>query len=159
MMFFYAKSKHKDREITKLKIFGAIYDTHIEDYRTKWHEIKETEKHPQHYQIIYYPIDLHRVANKIKTTPDIIHQVLYYYDDIYTQNKKHLFTFVADTKSWSINFPLICVELGELQEKFDYEQNLRNSAKTSAIAAWIAIVAAILAMIISILNKGGNCGM
>jgi len=126
--------KTNDRDLTKLKIFGAIYDTHIDSYRKKWQEIKGCEEHEQKHEIIYYPVDLHKVANKIKATPDIIHQILYYYDNLYTQDKKHFFTYIQNSKSWSINFPLLCVKLGELQEKFDYEQSVRNSTKVSAIA-------------------------
>jgi hypothetical protein len=149
------RTEYKDRDITKLKIFGAIYDTHIDEYRKKWQEIVKAEKSPERYQVIYYPVDLYKVAGKIKTTPDIIHQILYYYDDLYTQDKKHFFTFIQNSKSWSINFPLLCVELGELQGKNDYEQSLRNSTKISAIASLLAVIISLLALIISVvsLNK------
>jgi hypothetical protein len=143
-----AKDKYKDRDITKLKIFAAIYDTHIDEYRKKWQEIKEKGIHPEHYQIIYYPVDLGKVAENIKTTPDIIHQVLYYYDDLYTQEKKHLFTGIQNT-GWCINFPLMCVLLGEAQEKYDYEQSIRNSTKVSAIASLLAVIISVVALIIS----------
>jgi hypothetical protein len=144
----YVINKYEDRDITKLKIFGAIYDTHIDEYRKKWQEVKEKEKHPEHYQIIYYPIDLYKVAEKVKTTPDIIHQVLYYYDDLYSQDKKHLFTTIQN-EGWCINFPLMCVLLGESQEKYDYEQSIRNSTKISAIASLLAVIISLLALLIS----------
>ncbi len=145
-----ATNKYKDRDITKLKIFAAIYDTHIEKYRKNWREIVEEKKHPD-YQVIYYPIDLYKVAEKIKTTPDIIHQVLYYYDDLYTQDKKHLFATIQN-EGWCINFPLLCVELGELQGKYDYEQSLRNSTKVSAIASILAVIISLLALVISTIS-------
>jgi len=141
------KDKYRDRDITKLKIFSAIYDTHIEEYQKNWQEIIKEKKHPD-YQVIYYPIDLHKVAKIIKTTPDIIHQVLYYYDDIYTQDKKHLFTTIQND-GWCINFPLMCVLLGEAQEKSDYEQSIRNSTKVAAIASFLAVIISVVALIIS----------
>ena len=146
--------KSCDRDLTKLKIFGAIYDTHIDDYRKKWQEIKECENHPQHYEVIYYPIDLNEVAEKIKTTPHILHQILYYYDSIYKEDEKHFFTHIQASKAWSINFPLLCVKLGELQEKFDYEESLRKCAKLSTIASLIAIVISLVALIMTF--KTGN---
>lgn len=142
----YIICKHKDREITKLKIFGAIYDTHIDEYRKKWQEIKDNSKHPEHYQVIFCPVDFDKVAKGINTTPDIVHQVLYYYDDLYKQDKKHFFTFLQAPNSWCINFPLLCVELGEAQEKFDYEQSLRNSAKISTFASIAALIISLLAL-------------
>ena len=138
-----------DRDLTKLKIFGAIYDTHIDEYQKKWQEITKTEKNPEHYKVIYYPVDLFKVAEKIKTTPDIIHQILYYYDDLYKQDKKHFFTTIQN-EGWCINFPLLCVLLGESQEKYNYEQSLRNSAKISAIASCLAIIISALALFISL---------
>ena len=140
--------KYKDRDITKLKIFGAIYDTHITEYRKRWKEIEE--KRPNDFQLIYYPIDFHKVAKKIKTTPDIIHQVLYYYDGLYAQGNKHFFTTI-NNDGWCINFPLLCVELGESQEKYDYEQSLRNSTKVSAIASILAVIVSLLALAISVI--------
>jgi len=104
------------------------------------------------HEVIYYPVDLEKAAKKNGATPDILHQVLYYYDSIYTEDKKHFFTFIQNSKSWSINFPLLCVKLGELQEKFDYEQSVRNSTKVSAIAACIAVLVSLVALCISFLN-------
>jgi hypothetical protein len=143
-----------DRELTKLKIFGAIYDLHIEDYRKNWKDIKETEENSRNHEMIYYPIDLYKVADVIKATPDIINQILYYYDDIYTKNNKYFYNKTQG--KWKINFPLLCVKLAELQEKFDYEESLRRSAKISSSASLIAIVVSTFALIVSIIMSIKN---
>lgn len=148
--------KNNDRELTILKIFGAIYDTHIDDYNKKWQEIKGCKEHKQKHEIIYSPVKLCKVADKIKTTPDIVHQILYYYDDLYTQDDKHFFTYIQNSESWSINFPLLCVKLGESQEKFDYEQSIRNSTRVSAIAAFMAILVSLVTLSVFFLRNSNS---
>lgn len=137
--------KRRDRNLTKLKIFGAIYDIHFDSYMENLDHINKGGLSGQD-KLIDYPIDIYKVAETSHTTYTFIYQILLYYDELYTRNNKHFFSIEGGSK---INFPLLCVKLGELQEKFDYEDSLRRSANISATASSIAIVISVAALIIS----------
>lgn len=136
-------TKRRNKEITRRRLFECIYDLHICQYASL--------KLEQRVEQIYFPVDVPKIAQALGASTGIVHQILYYYDSVYTKDKKHFFTCTNSPEGgkWSVNFPLLCLLLGELREKEAHDTSIRCSAMISASAAWAATIVAVVALIIS----------
>ncbi|MBT3321621.1 MAG: hypothetical protein HN392_04975 [Anaerolineae bacterium] len=122
---------------TDLEILNVIYEQYYEEFKNYTKEDKSRDAK------IYVPIDVQKIASKLKVDVDIVFGRLYYHLDQKFRYKQDdgssipFFALKAGNDIHSVNFPFLASVLA----------SLRDDAKKHRISIWIAIVSLIIALI------------
>lgn len=130
---------------TDLEILDHIYKTYTDDFRK--YPIDDSDRSA----LIYVPIDVQRIAESLKTNPQVLFGRLYYHLDQkygYTQDddtKVHLFAFKVGKDLHCINYPYLAAIVSE--KRTEHKRNL--SALSLSIISLIVAVGSLIANMLS----------
>lgn len=130
--------------LTDLKILKFIYDTYLEDF------LKYSTDELDRDSIIYVPIDIAFVAEKLGADAQLVFGRLYYDLDKrhrYEQDdgsKVHLFALKVGGDRYAVNFPLLEGTVANLTDR-----NFRF---------WLPLIISIGAFVVSLLGASASVG-
>jgi hypothetical protein len=130
---------------TDLEILDHIYKMYADDFCK--YPIDDHDRSA----LIYVPIDVRRIAQSLKTNPQVLFGRLYYHLDQryrYTQDdgaKVHLFAFKIGKDFHCINYPYLAAIVSE--KRTEHKRNLL--ALSLSILSLIVAVGSLIANVIS----------
>ena len=125
---------------TDVKILRAIYSTYLHDYSNY------TRGDSSRRSKIYVPIEVDRIAKKLKCDPDIVFGRLYYYMDKkfrYTNSdgsEVNLFALAVGDDRHAVNFPLLASIYAQLEDE-TFRADLTGAISIVALTVSVASVA------------------
>ena len=130
---------------TDLQILNQIYEWYYDEF------VKFTKENKERETKILVPIDIEKIAQKMKVDGDIVFGRLYYHLDKKHGYKKEdgssvpLFTLIAGKDRHCVNFPLMASVLADLRQE---NKKYRMATTLAVVSLFISIVSLLISLLV-----------